>query len=89
MAKLPDSEMAAKILERLKLVVAMSDDIPTEAKLEIQPLLREIGGALSLPVPEQDSGRVIAYVEAVVTHSDEDPDVAALVGALRNFVDYL
>ncbi|HYC54513.1 MAG TPA: hypothetical protein VEL28_06225 [Candidatus Binatia bacterium] len=87
--KLTDGEMAAKLITRLKLVVAVSEDMPIESKLEIQPMLREVEGHLSLPIESQDTVRVRAYYDAMLEVSDSDPNVEALLKALRNFVPYL
>lgn len=84
-----DGEMVNRLIERAKLVIAVSDDIPVEVKLEIQPLLRELSGALSIPEAEQNQERVRAYFQAAMDIGDEYPDVTALLGAVRNFVNYL
>ena len=88
-AKLSDAEMAAKLLGRLKLVVAVSEDMPIESKLEIQPMLREVADTLALPLESQDTVRVRAYYDLMLEASDTDPNVEALLKALRNFVPYL
>jgi hypothetical protein len=89
MAKRSDEEMAEKLIERLKLVVAMDDDIPTEAKLEIQPMLREIGDAIGLERESVDEVRLRHYADLILESSDEDPNVAALLGAFRKFAPFL
>jgi len=84
-----DVELVNRLIERAKLVVAVSEEIPIDVQLEIQPLLRELSGALSLPEAEQNQDRVRVYFEAALDLGDEYPDVTALLGAVRNFVSYL
>lgn len=81
--------MVARLLDRAKLVIAVSDDIPVEVKLELQPLIRELAGALSIPSEEQNRERVASYYQAALVLGEEYPDVTALLGAVGNFVDYL
>lgn len=88
-AKKTDAEMIASLLERLKLVVAVSDDVAIENKLQIQPMLKDLAGMLALPEAEQDHSRVGAYFGSLLDASEEDPNAMALLGAVRNFVSYL
>lgn len=88
-AKRSDEEMVERLLERLKLVVAVSDEIPVEAKLHLQPMIQEMTEMLALPEAEQDRARIGGYYHSLLETSEEDPDVAALLFAVRNFVSYL
>ena len=87
--KRSDTEMVARLMERLKLVVAVSDDIATQKKLHIQPMIQELAELLAGPENDQDTGRVAAYFESLLESSDDDPNATALLGAVRNFVTYL
>jgi len=87
--KRTDSEMVAHLLDRLKLVVALSEDIAIEAKLHIQPMLADMADILTLPEPEQERARVGAYYDSVVEAASDDPNAEALLGAVREFVTYL
>ena len=88
-AKKSDAEMIASLLERLKLVVAVSDDVAIENKLQIQPMLKDLAGMLESPESAQDQARVGAYFSSLLEASEEDPNAMALLGAVRNFVSYL
>jgi hypothetical protein len=88
-AKRSDAEMVERLLERLKLVVAVSDEIPVEAKLHLQPMLRELVDLLAVPEAEQDRVRIGGYYQSLLETSEDDPDVAALLSAVRNFVTWL
>jgi hypothetical protein len=81
--------MVARLLDRAKLVVAVSEEIPVEVKLELQPLIRELAGALSVARADQNLERVASYYQAALVLGEEYPDVTALLGAVGNFVDYL
>ncbi len=87
--KRTDGEMVERLLERLKLVVAVSDEIPIESKLHLQPMIQELAGMLSVPEAEQDRGRIGGFYQSLLDTSEDDPDVTALLSAVRNFVTYL
>ena len=87
--KRSDAEMVDRLLERCKLVVAVSEEISVESKLEIQPMLRELQRALALPEAEQNRERVLAYHGAVLELCEDYADVTALMTAVGNFVTYL
>ena len=87
--KRSDQDMVIKLLDRMKLVVAVSEEIPTQSKLQLQPLIKELMDGLSLPEDAQDRPRMSAYVQALLDESDEDPDVVALVVAMRRFASFL
>ncbi len=84
-----DTEMIERLLERCKLVVAVSEEISVESKLEIQPMLKELQQALALPEADQNRQRILAYHQAVLELCEDYPDVTALMGAVGNFVSYL
>ncbi|MFT4571324.1 MAG: hypothetical protein ACI8TX_001605 [Hyphomicrobiaceae bacterium] len=81
--------MVGRLLERLKLVVAVSEEIPVEAKLHLQPMIQDMTSILSAPEAEQDQARVGGYYHSLLETSEDDPDVVALLSAVRNFVSYL
>lgn len=88
-AQRSDAEMLQRLLEQCKLVVAVSEEISVEIKLEVQPMLCELQQALALPEPEQNRERILAYHRAVLELCEEHLDVTALMGAVGNFVSYL
>ncbi len=84
-----DAEMIDRLLERVKLVIAVDEEMPVKLKLEVQPMIRELQGALALSEADQDRGRIAAYHQTVIDMCEEFPNVTALMGAVGNFVSFL
>ena len=42
MTERSDDDMVLKLVERSRLLIALSDEIPTETKLQTQPLLKQL-----------------------------------------------
>lgn len=84
-----DEYYVGRLIERTRLLLATSDEIPVETKLQAQPLLKELEQALAVPPEEQDRARVRGRYALLCRELDEYPDLAALLAALRNFVPYL
>jgi len=84
-----DDEMVLKLIERSRLLIALSEEIPVETKLQTQPLLKQLEQALGVPPAEQDTGRVRATWAALYADLRDYADLEALLSALKNFVPYL
>jgi hypothetical protein len=79
-----DDEMLAKLIARSRLLIALSDEIPTETKLQTQPLLKQLEQLLA--DPERDVERILA-THAMLTRELQDyADLDALLGAMENFL---
>lgn len=89
MTERSDDYYVERLIERIRLLLATSDEIPVETKLEAQPLLKELQQALGVPAGEQDRDRVRGRYALLCRELDQYPDLEALLGALRNFVSYL
>ncbi len=84
-----DEEMVARLIDRCILLVAIDDDMPTERKLELEPMLNELAQSLSLPEGERDNARVRGLFDLSLELGAESQDAQALLGAVRNFVPLL
>lgn len=89
MVERSDEYIIGRLIERIRLLIATSDDIPIEKKLETQPMLKEFQHSLAVPVAEQDEARVRAQYAFLYRELEEYPDLEALLAALRNFIAYL
>jgi len=89
MVERSDEYIIGRLIERSRLLIAISEDIPVETKLQTQPLLKQLEQALAVPVGEQDTARVRATWAALYDDLQEYADLEALLSALKNFVAYL
>ena len=84
-----DEYIVGRLIERSRLLIALSEEIPVETKLQTQPLLKQLEQALAVPAEEQDAARVRATWAALYADLQEYADLEALLSALKNFVPYL
>ena len=89
MVERSDEYIIGRLIERSRLLIAISDEIPVETKLQTQPLLKQLEQALSVPAGEQDESFVRGTYAALYGELAEYADLEALLSALRNFVPYL
>ena len=81
-----DNEILAGLIERSRLLIALSDEIPVETKLETQPLLKQLEQLLAVPDEDYDLQR-IEGTHAVLYESLADyADLEALLSAMRHFL---
>jgi len=84
-----DEYIIGRLIERSRLLIALSDEIPVETKLQTQPLLKQLEQALSVRREEQDEERVRGTYALLYGELAEYADLEALLSALKNFVPYL
>lgn len=89
MSERSDAYYVTRLIGRVRLLIATSDEIPIETKLETQPMLKELEAALVAEVESQDEERALAQYTFLRQQLDEYADIQALLLALRNFVPYL
>ena len=89
MVERSDEYIIGRLIERSRLLIALSDEIPVETKLQTQPLLKQLEQALSVPPAEQDEQRVRGTYAALYSELADYADLEALLSALKNFVPYL
>ena len=84
-----DEYIAGRLIERSRLLIAISDEIPVETKLQTQPLLKQLEEALAAPPEAQDTVRIRATYAALYDDLQDYADLEALLSALKNFVSCL
>ncbi len=83
-----DEERVLKLIERTRLLIAIDDEMPTETKLNTQPMLKMLEAAISGGDPA-DQQRASGYYSALYAELQPFPDVEALLSAMRVFLPYL
>ena len=89
MSERGDDYYVGRLIERSRLLIALSEEIPVETKLQTQPLLKQLEQALAVPPEEQDEERVRGTYAALYGELADYADLEALLSALKNFVPYL
>jgi len=84
-----DEFIIGRLIERIRLLIATSDEIPIDVKLQTQPMLKDFQHALAVPAGEQDQERIQGQYGFLCRELDAYPDLEALLSALRNFIPYL
>jgi hypothetical protein len=84
MADRSDEEMVLKLIERSRLLIALSEEIPVETKLQTQPLLKQLEQLVGQPDP--DLGRIEATHAMLCRELADYADLDALLGAMENFL---
>jgi hypothetical protein len=84
-----DEYIIGRLIERSRLLIAISEEIPVETKLQAQPLLKQLEQALAVPPAEQDSARIRATYAALYGEVGDYADLEALLSALKTFVPCL
>ena len=85
---LTDTDRVLKLIERTRLLIAIDDDMPTEVKLNTQPMLKLLEAAVAGGDPD-DEARAAGYFGALYSELQPYPDVEALLSAMRVFAPYL
>ena len=89
MVERTDEYIIGRLIERSRLLIAISEEIPVETKLQTQPLLKQLEQALAVPPGEQDEERIRGTYAVLYGELADYADLEALLSALRNFVPYL
>ena len=89
MAERSDEDMILRLIGRIKLLIAMADEILVEKKLESQALLKQFEELFSVPSPEQDPSEVRDQYDTLYIELSEYADLDALLRAMRNFSPYI
>lgn len=85
---LSDTERVLKLIERVRLLVAVDDEMPVETKLNTQPVLKMLEALIA---DEDAAGRPKAseYFRYLCSELSENADVEALLNAMKIFAPYL
>jgi hypothetical protein len=85
---LSDEERVFKLIERTRLLIALDDEIPTDTKLNTQPMLKMLEAAI-MGGDAADQQRASGYYSALYADLSLYPDLEALLSAMRVFLPYL
>lgn len=89
MAERSDAYIVGRLIKQTRLLIATDDTIPTETKLQTQPVLKEFEVAVAVDEEEQDQPEVRGHYYFLYDHLSAYPDLEALLFAMRNFISYL
>ena len=89
MVERSDEYIIGRLIERSRLLIALSEEIPVDTKLQTQPLLKQLEQALAVPPEEQDDERIRATYALLYGELADYADLEALLSALKNFVPCL
>lgn len=83
-----DTDRVLKLIERVRLLIAIDDEMETDLKLDTQPVLKLLE-ALVLEEDQASRAQASAYYRYLVEQLAGSDDVAALLTAMRVFAPYL
>ena len=81
-----DGDILRGLIERSRLLIALSDDIPVETKLETQPLLKQLESLVDESAADHDVERIEATHALLCDSLAEFADLDALLSAMRHFL---
>jgi FMN phosphatase YigB (HAD superfamily) len=84
-----DEYIIGRLIERSRLLIAISEEIPVETKLQTQPLLKQLEQQLAAPPDERDEERIRGTYAMLYGELADYADLEALLSALKNFVPCL
>jgi hypothetical protein len=82
-----DTQRVLKLIERTRLLIAIDDDMPTEVKLETQPMLKMLEAEISAETV--DERRASGCYGVLYADLEPYPDAEALLSAMRVFLPFL
>ena len=89
MAERSDAYIIGRLIHQTRLLIATDDTIPTETKLQTQPVLKEFEAALAVDEDEQDHKEIRGHYYFLCDQLSTYPDLEALLSAMKNFIAYL
>ena len=89
MAERSDAYIIGRLIHQTRLLIATDDTIPTETKLQTQPVLKEFEAALAVDEDAQDQKEVRGHYYFRCDQLSGYPDLDALLSAMKNFISYL
>lgn len=85
---LSDEERVLKLIERVRLLIAIDDDMSVETKLNTQPTLK----LLEAVIVSDEAGnheQASRYYSLLYSELADNPNLEALLSAMRVFLPYL
>jgi hypothetical protein len=85
-----DAAIVGRLIERTRLLIALSDDVPIETKLNTQALLKMFAAALVDADDDLQQQTVVrGYYARLYEDLNEYADLEALLSAMKVFLPYL
>jgi hypothetical protein len=84
-----DAYIVGRLIERLRLLIAISDEVPTETKLQAQGILKMFEAEVADAEVEHDRAQVRAHYALLYDDLAPYADLEALLSAMRTFISYL
>ena len=84
-----DAYIVGRLIERMRLLIAISEEIPTETKLQTQGILKLLQAETAGPEDEHDRPQVRAHYAMLYDDLETYADLEALLSAMRTFISYL
>ncbi len=86
---LSDVQRVLRLIERTRLLIAVSDDIPVETKLNTQGILKMFEASVASATSPDDEARAAGYYQRLYDDLERYPEIEALLSAMRVFAPYL
>ncbi|MBI4514628.1 MAG: hypothetical protein HY699_02275 [Deltaproteobacteria bacterium] len=86
---LSDVERVLRLSERMRLLVAVSEEIPVESKLNAEAMLKMFEAAVAAADDPADRARASGYYRVLYRDLEPYADLEALLSAMRVFAPYL
>ena len=84
-----DAYIVGRLIERVRLLVAISDEIPIETKLQTQGVLKMLQAEVAAPEEQHDQAQVRAHYALLYDDLAPYADLEALLSAMRTFISYV
>jgi len=84
-----DAYIVGRLIERLRLLIAISDEVPIETKLQAQGILKMFEAEVADAEVEHDRAQVRAHYALLYDDLAPYADLEALLSAMRTFISYL
>jgi hypothetical protein len=81
-----DEEILGRLIGRARLLVALSDEIPVETKLQVQPLLKVLEAQVTRQKRDRDPAQVQGTYALLYRDLEAYPDLRALLEAMEIFL---
>ena len=84
-----DEYIVGRLIERVRLLIAVSDEIPVETKLQTQGVLKMFQAEVAGPEEEHDQSQVRGHYAMLYDDLAPYADIEALLSAMKTFISYL
>ena len=86
---LTDLQRVLRLSERLRLLIAVSDEVPIDTKLNTQGVLEMFEATVGSATSTDDQARAAGYYQLLHRELEPFADLEALLAAMRVFAPYL